>query len=516
MKTFVKIIAILLIVFGSIVTLAGTFTMIDKPNDIATDVLMIVIFGITPILGGVLILRKQKSKTQAIKSEKDNTVSKVNNYFDRVQVKLEEQKRELEKKMDESREAYKRKLDETVNIPKIQSTAVEDNREMQQQPTGEQTDKIEDPTLTIIDIRSSEIAEVFPIKELKRPNFFHQLFKTNPKINAIIEINNLLGTKYLRDIKATDIQEICTRYRINLRGSFLKNVKELYARYLKKCLENYLLTDEDCMNLAHLGQLLVLQEKETAELYNKLASEIYKRIYDEALSGSKLGKYNEEYIDKLKKDIRLTNEIADKISYDCRQNYLLNQFAIIRKDEKISPDGWNEFCEISKNLNISLESDPASNARIERMKLNWLIEYGELPVKQVNINLPASEQCYYSANIDWLETRKVTKRVNYHGPTLRVKIVKGVYYRAGSIAPQRITSDELQVIDSGTVYITNKRIIFTGTMKNTNIPLSKILSITPYSDGVGIEKDSGKSPILRVSNDSDMLAMIIARVIKDS
>ena len=186
------------------------------------------------------------------------------------------------------------------------------------------------------------------------------------------------------------------------------------------------------------------------------------------------------------------------------------------KDDKISPNDWNEFIEISKNLNITLESDQASDDRIERMKLNWIIEHGKLPVKQVSINLPATEQCYYYANIEWLETRRVTKRVNYSGPTYRMKIAKGLYYRVGSISPQRITSDELQVIDRGTVYVTNKRIIFTGAMKNTNILLGKILSIIPYSDGVGIEKDSGKSPILRVSNNADILAMIIARVIKDS
>ena len=58
--------------------------------------------------------------------------------------------------------------------------------------------------------------------------FIQQLFKINPKVNAIIEINNLLGTKYLQDIKANDILEICTRHKTNLRGNLLKKAKELY------------------------------------------------------------------------------------------------------------------------------------------------------------------------------------------------------------------------------------------------------------------------------------------------
>jgi len=475
MKIFLKIIAILLFVFGGLVTLGGTIVMIDKPNDIVADVIMIVIFGITPILGGVLIIKHQRRNKTKIEASQPQYIKGEKGFVNENQANIQQSQ-----------------LNNPDHFEKVNNLQSYNNN------------------------RPSEMADIFQTKALKRPNAFQQLLKINPKINAVIEINNLLGTKYLHDIKMADIQEISTRYKTNLRGSLLKDVKELYTRYLEKFLKDYLLTDEDCKNLVYLSQLLVLQEKEVAELHNKLASEIYKRIFDEALYNSKLGKYNEEYVDKLKKDIRLPNEIADKISYACRQNYLLSQFAIIRKDEKISPDDWNEFNEIAKNLNITLDSDSVSNAKIERMKLNWLIENGELPVKQVSINLPATEHCYYYANIEWLETRRVTKRVNYSGASYRMKIAKGLYYRVGSISPQRITSDELQVIDKGTVYVTNKRILFTGAVKNTNIPLSKILSITPYSDGVGIEKDSGKSPILRVSNNSDILAMIIARVIKDS
>jgi NAD-dependent DNA ligase len=78
-----------------------------------------------------------------------------------------------------------------------------------------------------------------------------------------------------------------------------------------------------------------------------------------------------------------------------------------------------------------------------------------------------------------------------------------------------LTEEQLLQIDSGSLYITNKRIIFVGSKKNANIQLSKVLSVTPYSDGVGIEKDSGKSPILRVSTNSDLLAMTLGRVIND-
>ena len=85
----------------------------------------------------------------------------------------------------------------------------------------------------------------------------------------------------------------------------------------------------------------------------------------------------------------------------------------------------------------------------------------------------------------------------------------------GSISPSRITSEELTVIDSGTVYVTNKRLIFMGDRKNTNIKLDKILALTPYSDGVGIEKDAGKSPIIRVPYNADILIRTLGRAMND-
>ena len=187
----------------------------------------------------------------------------------------------------------------------------------------------------------------------------------------------------------------------------------------------------------------------------------------------------------------------------------------IIEDGKISPDEWEEYTSIAKNLNVEIKIDETSKARLEKLKLYWLIENGELPIKEVPIYLQKNEQCYFTTFADWLESRTVTKRTNYAGPTARIKIMKGIYYRVGSIGVQRITSEQLLLIDSGQLYITNKRIIFVGNKKNTNIQLSKILSVNPYTDGVGIEKETGKSPIIRVSNNADILAMTLGRVIND-
>jgi len=70
MKIIGKIIAILLIIIGSFITLIfGFFILIATSRGMISDIIVFVLFGITPILGGAFILRQQK------KEEKVNVFS---------------------------------------------------------------------------------------------------------------------------------------------------------------------------------------------------------------------------------------------------------------------------------------------------------------------------------------------------------------------------------------------------------------------------------------------------------
>lgn len=356
---------------------------------------------------------------------------------------------------------------------------------------------------------------LYKTQELQSPGFFQRLFKTEPKENALVEVNNLLATKPVREIRPEEVEQISSKYKVDLHREFLPRLNELYLRYLKKCFGDNELTDEEVNDLNHLRNVLLLRDDAVEQMHNALGGEIYKKTYSEAISNGTLEKSKEAFLDKLQSNLRLPDGITEKISADCRTKFMEAQVGKMVEDRRVSPDEWEELNAIAKNLSVALTIDESSKANLEKFKLYWLIECGELPVKQVDINLQKSEVCYYSTYADWLENRTVTQRINYGGVGYRIKIMKGVYYRAGSVNVQRITSEQLLQIDRGSLYVTNKRIIFVGSKKNTNIPLAKILSVVPYSDGVGIEKDSGRSPILRVSTNADLLAMTLGRVIND-
>lgn len=363
--------------------------------------------------------------------------------------------------------------------------------------------------------KSENMENLYAIAELKQPNFFQKLFKILPKENAIKEINNLLASKSLNEISVENIEAISVKYKIDLRKRNLDQLKEFYRRYLKQCFADNILTDNELDSLNYLKNILGLTDSDVNELHTTFASGIFKESFDKAIIDGTFEKSKEEFIDTLQKNLRLSDEIANQISKERRNHFMDMQLQKIIADRKISPEEWNEFTLFAKNLNVNISIDDATKQQLNKFKLYWIIEHGELPVEEVDINMQKNEYCYFTNYADWLEQRTVTQRYNYGGPVFRAKIMKGVYYRAGSVKVQRITSEQLLEIDNGMVYVTNKRLIFVGNKKNTSIQISKILSITPYSDGVGIEKDSGKSPVIRVSFNADILAMVLGRVIND-
>ena len=54
--------------------------------------------------------------------------------------------------------------------------------------------------------------EPFEEKKLKKPDFVQRLLGKQPKENAIIEINNLLARKGVKDVSFDEVREITHRY----------------------------------------------------------------------------------------------------------------------------------------------------------------------------------------------------------------------------------------------------------------------------------------------------------------
>ena len=256
-------------------------------------------------------------------------------------------------------------------------------------------------------------------------------------------------------------------------------------------------------------QLEAEQQAKLDQIYAKI-----KAFYLSELKGDQVL----EGLDKLLLDLSTSENIDETLVKGSAEKAARNVIDELVKaeiaDGTLSPDGQKKIFDSASKIDVDLQVDADTEKLMARLRLNWDLDHGELPVVGTELSLPKGEVCHFTRSCQWHENRTITRSVSYGGLAGSFRIAKGIRYRVGNVHLQRITSESLTLIDQGKLYVTNKRVIFMGQKRNTNIKYAAILSIEPYSDAVCIEKDSGKSPYLMCS-DADILARLLVRLNHD-
>jgi tetratricopeptide (TPR) repeat protein len=128
-----------------------------------------------------------------------------------------------------------------------------------------------------------------------------------------------------------------------------------------------------------------------------------------------------------------------------------------------------------------------------------LNNFADLAKKNIQIQLLAGETpsismrrgerllCIF-ANTKLLEPRAVrTWHSSYGGPTIR--IAKGLSWRFGASRGVSESHDELRMIDTGTLCLTNERLVFIGATRTSTAALEKIIDIEAFADGLVIHRE---------------------------
>jgi hypothetical protein len=357
--------------------------------------------------------------------------------------------------------------------------------------------------------------KTYKIKEFVKPNLIQRIFRKKPSENSIIEVNNLFAnTNSIMDITSNQINSIATNYKLDIYRRFPEEIKAFYRLYLWYCLADKGISEQDLKELSYLKSLLCLNDKSINEIQNEIFRSVYKDTVKDVVSDGKLNEEEKQILSKLRAELNLSEEIANNIYKEEAGAYLKRYLEQAISDQRLSPNEEQELAALAKNLNIDCEFEQNTKALLDRFRLYWLIENGDMPEVNPDIKLQNSEKCFFNNNANWYETRRITKRIRYSGPTARIRIAKGLYWRAGDIAFQPVSEDILTKIDTGIIYLTNKRIIFIGGQKNNSIAINKIIDFTPFENGVTIEKATGKSPFIELDKGADIFSMILNRLIQ--
>lgn len=110
--------------------------------------------------------------------------------------------------------------------------------------------------------------------------------------------------------------------------------------------------------------------------------------------------------------------------------------------------------------------------------------------------LENEEYAFLTDETALFETRAVRTS---SGGGVGVRIAKGI--GVGGYQGRSESHQELKQIDTGTITVTNKRIIFRGSQENRVVPISKIVELKLHADGIELASTGKqKSSIFTVSN----------------
>lgn len=187
--------------------------------------------------------------------------------------------------------------------------------------------------------------------------------------------------------------------------------------------------------------------------------------------------------------------------------YLVSSLRDFHKIKKIDEDAFDK----KYNPELYMERTQKYLEEIEK-------EFELKGLQEINssLSLPSGEKCYYMVdNVEWKEPRQITTSISYSGINKRITLGKGLSFRMGSISPVRHTATAYQIIESGTLYVTDKKIFLSGTHGAKNIPLSKILDIQSFGDGILIQRETGKNVVFPLNLEDHFKIRLIINKIKE-
>jgi len=344
--------------------------------------------------------------------------------------------------------------------------------------------------------------------DLQQSGIVGRLFGRKPKENALGEIQNLLASRAVRDLSAADVENILSEYELP-RERAAEGLRDLYRTALAFRVTDFHLSDDEIADLRQLRYVLGLDDAEAKAIDAELLCERYRVALRSALADGQLSDEEKSRLDAVAANFSLPDEVKTAIYKEEVQTVIQDAFNRAIADQRLTADEEQRLAAMSDNLGVQISHDAETQRKLDRYRLLAQIENGQLPQIQCGVLLQRGETCHAQFLSSLHELRTVTKAVAYHGPSGRIRIMKGLSWRYGYVNVQRVTSEQLKELDSGTLLITNKRLLFNGAKKNVSLPLYRIIHFTLYGDAIQIEKDSGKDQYFKGTGDLELIGAVL-------
>lgn len=172
---------------------------------------------------------------------------------------------------------------------------------------------------------------------------------------------------------------------------------------------------------------------------------------------------------------------------------------------KFMADGWLSDAEQSQieaytsGLGLSLNNIPAAYQSEAVQKISQAIILKELQkgiMPKTPLTIPVmlgrGETTIWVHHGVTMFREKITREYQGGSRGYSYRICKGLTYRTGSFKGKPVERSSMESVGTGELVITNKHLFFHCPTTSVKIPFSKLIGITPYSDGLEVHKEEAK------------------------
>lgn len=338
----------------------------------------------------------------------------------------------------------------------------------------------------------------------RKNTLIRTILKQDPDKAVVEQLGKILSGHPDLKIPLRDLSGAAARLKVELRRSFGKELERFYEKFLINCLKHKILSAEDWKALQQLKVLFGFSDASVERIHNKVIVRHYSKTVDEVLSDKKVHIHERTFLRFIQQKLNLPPAVAKQIYRDRAAELMKRTMAKVVLDKRLSPKEEKEIEELAQHLGVRMEVDENTRDILERYRLYWMIEKGEIPYIEVSIPLQRNENCYFMADANWCEVRSVTRTARY-GKTKR------------SVEDQvaRRTFHEFTPVDSGRIFLTNKRLLFFGNLREHTIPFARIKDFVPMEHGVQIHRKSGSNPFLQFDLGVEVFSLILARNLRE-
>ncbi len=224
----------------------------------------------------------------------------------------------------------------------------------------------------------------------------------------------------------------------------------------------------------------------------------FKKEMSQALDDGVLTDEEARHLEQKAEELGIQDEYVDKLrhkDFEGRVKPILND---IEQTRRYSPEHEKQLKEMAEQLQIKGEFGP----EFKMFRDLWEYENnGVFPLERIDppILLKNNEECYFECPAVWKQVKTMKQYKGHTGASVGFRVMKGVRFSVGRAMPMYDEVQEMRPLSDGEIYVTNKKIIFNGSAKSTNITVGRIVQVQLYGDGIEVRKTSGKPDFFQMA-----------------